>query len=83
MKKNVLLVSKLALVGMLCLSPAIARADDGPCKDLPSHAALQGALAAAQALANGGFGLEMWGTVVNRDGALCSFATSMSDPTQV
>ena len=76
MKTNVLLVSKLALVGMLYLSPAIARADDGPCRDLPSQATLQSALSAAQALVNGGFGLEMWGTVVNRDGIVCAVAFS-------
>ncbi len=28
-------------------------------------------------------GTRMWGAVVNRNGALCAFAASMSDPTQV
>ena len=52
------------------------RADDGPsaCRDLPSHSALRGALEAARAQANGGFNLDMWGTVVNRDGIVCAVA---------
>ena len=50
-----------------------ARAD-GPCDDLPSHGALASALAAARAAANGGFNLDMWGTVVNRDGVVCAVA---------
>ncbi len=44
------------------------------CKLLPSHAALRTALAAAQMQSNGGFGLNMWGTVVNRDGIVCAVA---------
>jgi uncharacterized protein GlcG (DUF336 family) len=43
---------------------------------LPSHAELKAALEAAQSHedGNGGFGLEMWGTVVNRDGIVCAVA---------
>ena len=39
---------------------------NGPdaCKDLPSHSALRDALIAARDRPNGGFGLEMWATVV-------------------
>ncbi len=44
------------------------------CKDLPSFAALAAALSAAQAKENGGFGLQMWGTIVNRDGEVCAVA---------
>ena len=53
-----------------------ARADDGPsaCRDLPSQSALRNALEAARAQANGGFNLDMWGTVVNRDGVVCAVA---------
>src|SRR5207342_3890712 len=53
-----------------------ARADDGPsaCRDLPSQSALRNALEAARAQANGGFSLEMWATVVNRDGVVCAVA---------
>ncbi|MGA2097290.1 MAG: heme-binding protein [Candidatus Acidiferrum sp.] len=42
------------------------------CKLLPSHSALHTALASAQGASNGGFGLNMWATVVNRDGVVCA-----------
>ena len=41
---------------------------------LPSHSALQAALRTARAEANGGFNLEMWATVVDRDGSICAVA---------
>jgi uncharacterized protein GlcG (DUF336 family) len=46
------------------------------CSALPSHAEVKAALEAAQSHAdgNGGFGLEMWATVVNRDGVVCAVA---------
>ena len=44
------------------------------CKDLPSWTSLQAQLKAAQSTANGGFGLNMWATVVNRDGIVCAVA---------
>src|SRR6185437_9091851 len=59
--------------------------DDDPdfgvnvCGGLPSHAALRFALTQAQSQQNGGFGLEMWGTVVNRDGVVCAVAFTGSD----
>jgi len=71
MRKNV--VTGLFLAGLLIVGTGIARAD-GPCADLPSHAALRAALAAARAAANGGFNLDMWATVVNRDGIVCAVA---------
>jgi uncharacterized protein GlcG (DUF336 family) len=69
----------LALACLMCgLSAGTAHADDNhdACKDLPSHSALQSALDAAQAFSggNGGFGLNMWATVVNRDGIVCEVA---------
>jgi uncharacterized protein GlcG (DUF336 family) len=44
------------------------------CAQLPSHAQLQAALAYARMQSNGGFNLDMWGTVVNRDGVVCAVA---------
>jgi uncharacterized protein GlcG (DUF336 family) len=67
----------LALVSCLLAGAGTARADnDRPagCRDLPSHSALRAALEAARAQANGGFNLDMWGTVVNRDGVVCAVA---------
>lgn len=59
----------------LTLAVVSAQADDNDaCKGLPSHAALQKALSQAQSESNGGFGLNMWATVVNRDGVVCAVA---------
>jgi uncharacterized protein GlcG (DUF336 family) len=44
------------------------------CAGLPSHAQLHSALTAARDQSNGGFNLDMWGTVVNRDGVVCAVA---------
>jgi uncharacterized protein GlcG (DUF336 family) len=50
-----------------------------PCTGLPSHAALKQALTAARAQSNGGFNLDMWATVVNRDGVVCAVAFTGAD----
>jgi uncharacterized protein GlcG (DUF336 family) len=44
------------------------------CKDLPSQSTLRTALVNATHASNGGFGLNMWATVVNRDGVVCAVA---------
>ena len=51
------------------------------CNDpaLPSHGDLETALIAVVAQSNGGFGLDMWATVVNRDGEVCLVAFSGAD----
>ena len=47
------------------------------CADLPSHADLHAALdAIVTAADSGGFGLHMWGTLVNRDGEVCAVTFS-------
>jgi uncharacterized protein GlcG (DUF336 family) len=53
----------------------------GSCKGLPSHSALVKALKASVAPAkkNGGFDLQMWATVVDRDGFVCAVAFSGAD----
>ncbi len=66
------LFTGFVLLGSL-LAAGTARAD-GPCADLPSHASLEAALKAARAASNGGFNLDMWATVVNRDGVVCAVA---------
>ena len=74
------------LIAMLALGvtlPAFAQSSDSKdkdmdvsasCKLLPTHSQLRAALAAARGAANGGFNLDMWGTVVNRDGVVCAVA---------
>ncbi len=70
----------LVTVGFVALisSPAAALPGDR-CVDLPSHAELKAALDAARSENNGGFNLDMWGTIVNRDGVVCAVAFTGDD----
>src|SRR5246500_4277525 len=49
------------------------------CKLLPTYSQLKSALGAARAESNGGFNLDMWGTVVNRDGVVCAVVFTGAD----
>jgi uncharacterized protein GlcG (DUF336 family) len=49
------------------------------CKDLPTQTALKTALQTARAQASGGFNLDMWATLVNRDGVVCAVAFTGAD----
>jgi uncharacterized protein GlcG (DUF336 family) len=49
------------------------------CGALPSHASLRNALQEAVEGENGGFGLNMWASVVNRDGEVCAVAFTGND----
>ena len=49
------------------------------CAALPSHAQLKSALIAARQASNGGFNLDMWGTIVDRDGVVCEVAFTGED----
>ncbi len=53
--------------------------DTSACEGLPSHADLKAALTKARQEANGGFNLDMWGTIVNRDGVVCAVAFTGGD----
>jgi uncharacterized protein GlcG (DUF336 family) len=68
MKKTIV---NLALIGSLAVASNVALAG---CKDLPNQAALKDALTSARNGANGGFNLDMWGTIVDRDGIVCTVA---------
>jgi uncharacterized protein GlcG (DUF336 family) len=83
MNKSRFLLVVLALVLTL---PALAQAPfnsnvdvAAACSQLPSHAQLQAALSYARAQTNGGFNLDMWGTIVNRDGVVCAVAFTGSN----
>jgi uncharacterized protein GlcG (DUF336 family) len=70
------------VLGSLILSATAAygESDEGSaCSQLPSQAALKAALTTARATSNGGFNLDMWGTVVNRDGIVCAVAFTGAD----
>ena len=76
------------ILGLL-LAAAVCSATDAAaanCNDVPSAAELrQAMLAAAKASNAGGLfgGTRMWGAVVNRDGEICAYITTTTDPTQV
>jgi len=78
MRKNVVFVMSLLLGSVLMLGVGAAQAGDedlpNPCAGVPSHATVRVALEQARAQANGGFNLDMWATVVNRDGIVCAVA---------
>lgn len=59
--------------------PVQAQSNNDACRDLPTHGQLKAALAYARNQANGGFNLDMWGTVVNRDGVVCAVAFTGSN----
>jgi uncharacterized protein GlcG (DUF336 family) len=80
MKKTSAFKVQLAFASALAFSPIAALADsDNSCAGLPSQSALRDALGAAQAQPNGGFGLHMWGSIVNRDGIVCAVAFTGAD----
>jgi hypothetical protein len=58
---------------------AVAADEDQACAGMPSHHQLRTALESARAQSNGGFNLDMWATVVNRDGVVCEIAFTGSN----
>ena len=71
----------VALAALLFASQSISGAassngsdSSSSCSQLPSQSALRSALTAARSQMNGGFNLDMWGTIVNRDGIVCAVA---------
>ena len=71
---------RAAVAGALVLGSVSAFAHDDDsygrngCSKLPSHQALKDALKAAVGTDTSGFKLQMWGTVVDRDGIVCAVA---------
>jgi uncharacterized protein GlcG (DUF336 family) len=63
----------LLSAGLVFLGSSVAAAE------LPKHAAVEAALKKVQAEKNGGFGFNMWATVVDRDGVVRTVAFSGKD----
>ena len=61
------------------LTASTASAQITGCASLPSHAQLQSALNAAVAAETSGLNLNMWATLVDRDGVVCAVAFSGGD----
>jgi len=83
MRKSVfpllLLASGMSVSGFSQVPPSSFVDPDAACAQLPTHAQLQSALTLARNQSNGGFNLDMWGTVVNRDGVVCAVAFTGAD----
>jgi uncharacterized protein GlcG (DUF336 family) len=58
---------------------ATGNAEPASCSRLPGHDALRGALEHARAQSNGGFNLDTWAAVVDRDGIVCAIAFTGTD----
>src|SRR5262245_16604572 len=69
----------LTIVSPLAIGIASAASESNECRNLPSYSDLKEALTAARLQPNGGFNLDMWGTVVNRDGLVCAVAFTGND----
>ncbi|MBL8466845.1 GlcG/HbpS family heme-binding protein [Methyloversatilis discipulorum] len=75
------IVTSFAVLAGLVATPAFAapqgadiKALAAECAALPGHAELREALTRARRADNGGFDLDMWGTVVSRSGTVCAVA---------
>ncbi len=74
-----LLVVLVFSVGMGLSPMSRVAAQGAECNDLPDHDTLKEALSAARADDNGGLNLDMWATVVNRDGVVCAVVFTGND----
>ncbi len=75
----VVAVFLLARGGTMVQAAADGNGGQGACSQLPSYSALKTALISARMAMNGGFNLDMWGTIVNRDGVVCAVAFTGSN----
>jgi uncharacterized protein GlcG (DUF336 family) len=71
---NLTLAALLSSLTLAMVAPNLAMAKS--CEGVPAHAELKKALIKARAEANGGFGLDMWGTIVDRSGIVCAVAST-------
>lgn len=59
--------------------PPSRNGGDDRCAKLPGYSPLKTALSSARQQENGGFDLDMWATLVNRDGIVCAVAFTGGD----
>lgn len=73
-------VAQALFCGAGVLTTSAAWADnEADCSALPTQAQLKTALVQATDTANGGFNLDMWASIVNRDGIVCAVAFTGGD----
>ena len=77
----ILSASMMCIIGFTISTPHAnaANAAKPACKGLPTHTELRAALTAARNESNGGFNLDMWATVVDRDGVVCAVVFTGKD----
>jgi hypothetical protein len=77
MKRIIALAALIGLgLGGLAAPNVQAGASFNPCPTLPGWGALKKALDTAVTVETSGLNLQMWGTIVNRDGIVCAVAFS-------
>jgi uncharacterized protein GlcG (DUF336 family) len=79
---NTRFLTTSSLVAVAAVSATAVAQGDGQgsgCAALPSYSQLKAELTAARRQANGGFNLDMWATIVNRDGIVCAVAFTGDD----
>ncbi len=74
-----LLASGMSMAGFSQAPAGKTASMASACTGLPTYAQLKAALTTARNQKNGGFNLDMWGTVVNRDGVVCAVAFTGAD----
>jgi len=77
--KSRLSIAAVAVVAAFGAAPAFAAGVDCPVAHSALKRALLSAVSQANTAANGGLGLNMWATVVNREGYVCAVAFSGAD----
>ena len=74
MKNYAVFTSTILFAGLTCgVMSAQDRIPSG-CENVPTYDQLKAALTTAQTATNGGYSHHVWGTIVNRDGIVCSVA---------
>lgn len=75
------LALSISMVVMATVASAqgVNNAPRSGCRDLPSWEELKEALTTARGQSNGGLNLDMWGTIVDRDGVVCAVAFTGTD----
>ena len=71
--KSGIMTGIITLAAAVCGQQALA-GDSFDCGALPNHVALQTALNDAVATETSGLDLDMWATIVDRDGTVCAVA---------
>jgi uncharacterized protein GlcG (DUF336 family) len=78
-KQSIKLAVLSAVITTVFSVNAFADRGGNACSDLPSYAQLKSALVSASSSDASGFNLNMWATVVNRDGVVCAVAFTGND----